>query len=144
MLRLSMLSGVGRVLIKPKNEKKERYMTLLAPEKIDVTTLPSVRFEERRALPQTPGVYFALIDPATILYIGQAKSLLFRWHNHHRVQEFYRIENLRIAYIEIEDGTMLTTLEKSFIHYFDPPLNRPTPPLLRWRNRGKKGYIHTP
>lgn len=67
---------------------------------MDVTTLPSVEFADRRALPRKPGVY-VVSDATGVVYVGQAQSIRDRWRNHHRSVDLVTLSDVRIAWTEV-------------------------------------------
>jgi hypothetical protein len=99
-------------------------MNLLAPETINLSSLPALPLAERHRLPDVPGIYFVMDAADTVHYIGRTKSLWSRWHAHHRRTQFSGIADLRIAYLIVTDSALLPQIEEALIDYFAPLLNR--------------------
>jgi hypothetical protein len=94
-------------------------------ERLDPFSLPSVSFDERDELPEVSGIYFAISQAKTILYIGKASSIRKRWTSHHRFEELKPYKEVRIAWFTYitQDDEQLTELEKDCICHFKPSLN---------------------
>ncbi|MBD2303033.1 GIY-YIG nuclease family protein [Nostoc sp. FACHB-190] len=98
---------------------------MIQPSLIDFKQLPSVSLNQLHTLPMMAGVYF-VTNFDTIQYIGKAASLKSRWLNHHRIEQFRMLPNVRVHYLLITDVneiTKLEVIEKAFIEYFTPLLN---------------------
>lgn len=95
-----------------------------------VDSLPSVSLEDRKLLPDSPGIYLAIAEDMTVLYVGQSTRVRTRWWQHHRFYELKEIGNVRIAWVTVSDPTLLLGIEKALISHFNPPLNG-SPVLLR-------------
>ncbi len=93
------------------------------PITITPSALPSLPLNERRDLPDTAAIYFVLAGNA-VLYIGQSVSLQQRWLAHHRFAQLNEYENCRIAWMQVDDASLLDGLEQACIAYFSPVLNR--------------------
>lgn len=103
-------------------------MPTARPPKIDVQTipllaLPSLPFGERRRLPRCPAIYFVLNAAGTVLYIGQSINLAVRWVAHHRAMKLQEKQATRIAWLALDDVTLLDDIESACIAYFDPICN---------------------
>lgn len=97
--------------------------TAIAPELIDVFSLPSVPFSARRKLPHCPAIYFVL-EGKSVIYIGQTNSLLLRWQAHNKRKELRkRGTELSIAWIEFSGEELLCQIEQALINWFKPELN---------------------
>lgn len=96
---------------------------MISPESIDLATLPSVALCDRSALPTAPAIYFCLGAEGEVLYIGKTINLMQRWTAHHRYNQLKNIKNVRLSWLECSDISLLAEIEKSLIHWFDPPLN---------------------
>ena len=99
------------------------------PQRIDVQTipllaLPSLPFVERRRLPRCAAIYFVLNADGTVLYIGQSINLAVRWAAHHRAAKLIKHQATRIAWLVMEDETLLNAVESACIAYFEPLCNR--------------------
>jgi hypothetical protein len=97
----------------------------MTPQSINPSALPFVSFADRKQLPSGPGVYFVM-DGATVIYIGRAVNLRNRWVAHHRLIQFRAISGARIVWLEINDVSLLDSVERACIDYFCPSLNRTT------------------
>jgi excinuclease UvrABC nuclease subunit len=89
---------------------------------IDISALPSLPLANRSGLPTCPAVYFAL-EGDRVLYIGRSRNLQQRWAIHHRYKQLQAISNVRIAWLECSDPSLLTEIEMALIRQFLPPLN---------------------
>lgn len=85
--------------------------------------LPSVRIADRKQLPKSPGIYFAVNANNEVLYIGKAVNLHKRWHRHHRYIELCSIEDIRLCWIETAEIDALEEAEETLIERFSPLLN---------------------
>lgn len=96
--------------------------------------LPAVSLANRSQLPAAPGIYFAIDEAGAILYIGRARNLLARWKGttHHRLKELMATNGVRLAYLTIEDESILATVEVALIARFSPILNQGAH-STRWR-----------
>ena len=96
---------------------------MIDPTTITPTALPAVALDERSDLPTHAAIYFVLAGD-TVLYIGQAGSLLQRWAAHHRLlQQFNEYGNCRIAWVHVDDPSLLDDLEAACKAHFQPVLN---------------------
>jgi len=84
--------------------------------------LPSVSIDERRELPDTAAIYFVLTGTA-VLYIGQSVSLRQRCLAHHRLAQLNERGGCRIAWMMVDDTSLLDELEQACITHFQPVLN---------------------
>jgi hypothetical protein len=110
-------------------------------------TLPSVAFGNRKALPTCPAIYFVLNAQGTVLYIGQSSNLATRWATHHQAGHLRTQQATRIAWLVMDDVTLLNAVEAACIAYFAPACNdvrRPVDPARPWKKRGPqpKGYVN--
>ncbi|MHC5778947.1 GIY-YIG nuclease family protein [Nostoc sp.] len=70
--------------------------------KINPLELPFVSFQERKILPASSGIYFAISSNDKILYIGRSTNLRNRWKSHHReVQLKSQSEDIRLAWLQV-------------------------------------------
>jgi hypothetical protein len=94
-------------------------------ETVNLLDLPSVALTDRATLPNCSAIYFALSPDNTVLYIGKARNLAFRWRGktHHRYFELAGMGNVRIAWLIVSDPMLLNGVEAACIAYFRPPLN---------------------
>jgi hypothetical protein len=90
---------------------------------IPVLTLPSVPFAERRSLPGCAAIYFVLDGQDTVLYIGCSVNLAERWRAHHQARKLTDKGATRIAWLVMDDVTLLAGVEAACIVYFEPPCN---------------------
>ncbi|MBH8565902.1 GIY-YIG nuclease family protein [Nostoc sp. CENA67] len=92
--------------------------------KINPLELPSVSFQERKILPASPGIYFAISSNDEILYIGRTSNLRNRWKSHHRAVQFKsQSQNIRLAWLQVDDETLLPEIEAALIEHFAPAFN---------------------
>lgn len=86
---------------------------------LDLRSLPSVSFVERKYLPCSSGIYL-VIRKNEVLYIGKSANIRDRWKSHHQsslVEEFDRI-----AWWELPKES-LNEAELRLIERFNPCLN---------------------
>ncbi len=88
----------------------------------DVLSLPSLSLDDRRDLPDTAAIYVVLAGN-TVLYIGQSVSLQQRWLAHHRLKQLNEHGGCRIAWLTVDDVSLLDELEQACIAHFHPSLN---------------------
>jgi hypothetical protein len=100
------------------------------PTTINPLALPSLSLANRSALPTCPAVYFAL-EGDRVLYVGRASNLQQRWTTHHRYSQLKGINNVRIAWLECSDPSLLPEIEAALIEYLQPELNGSPSPLPR-------------
>jgi hypothetical protein len=96
---------------------------MITPESIDFSVLPSLCLTRRSELPEVPAIYFAIDSLDQIQYIGRSVNIRSRWLNHHRKSDLEIVGNIRIAWIELEELTLLGKIEQELIDYFVPRLN---------------------
>lgn len=94
---------------------------MIEPSKIQVSELPSVALEDKKQLPQSAVIYFAIANQS-IQYIGKSVDARNRWRNHHRYHQLLEMGGARIAYLEC-DMDLLDQVEIALINHFRPPLN---------------------
>lgn len=91
---------------------------------IDPLALPSLPLGERSHLPNCPAIYFVM-QGECVLYIGQTVNLTLRLATHNRLKQFAKmVGNIRIAWLECSDTTLLRKVEAALIEQFQPELNR--------------------
>lgn len=96
----------------------------MKPTSIDPLTLPSLPLTNHRKLPNCPAIYFVLDDSETVLYIGRTGNLQQRWIAHHRWSQFANFSgNVRVAWMECTDASLLLESERVLIEHFQPLLN---------------------
>lgn len=98
-------------------------MTNIDFKSLNPLLLPSLPLEQRKSLPICSAIYFAIDANNIIQYIGIASSLKSRWAAHHKENELIKIGNIRLAWLEVSDKSLLPTIEKALINWFNPPLN---------------------
>lgn len=103
---------------------------ILKLNEIDPFLLESVEIDNRDNLPEESGIYFVR-DTENLYYIGMTKNLQERWYNHHRQDDFDKINNLKIAYLRGIPQSYLNSCETTLIEYFEPQLNIKNNPLLK-------------
>lgn len=99
-------------------------MSIFAPESFDLSALPRLPLADKRELPNTSAVYFALSSRGRVLYIGRSVDLCERLRRHHRVPLLEALGGVKIAWIEQSNSFALLRLETTLIQYFNPPLNK--------------------
>ena len=98
----------------------------------------SVPLEDRRQLPQKPGVY-AVIKRKKIYYIGVSINLNRRWQgkSHHRFAQAEKLGHSRLHYVLLPKHDA-KTLEKQLIAQYSPPWNYSKVPVtlqVNWLKR---------
>jgi len=96
---------------------------MINPSEICPDSLPSVAIDDRKKLPETPCVYFAIDSDNVIQYIGRSLNPRQRWAKHHRTPQLVEMGGVRIAYLEMSDSELLPEVEKALIDWFAPSLN---------------------
>lgn len=96
---------------------------MINPSEIDLLALPSLHLDDKKHLPQCPGVYFAIDSNDKVQYIGISQDIKARWSQHHRENQLNGIGQIKIAYLEISELDMLRDVETALINWFTPPLN---------------------
>lgn len=99
---------------------------MINPKSISPYTLPSCLLEARENFPEISCIYFAIDSSGQIQYVGRAVNLRNRWRkaHHHRTNELEKIGNIKIAWLEIEDSSLLFSIEAICIKQFKPLLNK--------------------
>jgi excinuclease UvrABC nuclease subunit len=92
------------------------------PTVINPLALPSLPLANRSTLPSCPAVYFVL-EGDRVLYIGRSRNLQQRWIAHHRYSQLQGFNNVRIAWLECSEPSLLPEIETALIEYFQPSLN---------------------
>lgn len=90
---------------------------------VNPLALPFVLLEQRSQLPATPAIYFAINAIGTIQYIGRSTNLQERWINHHRYSQLFDMGNVKIAWLDVSEPSLLPEIEKALIDWFQPRLN---------------------
>lgn len=93
------------------------------PETVPFLALPWMLFSQRNNLPKRAAVYFICDGNGKVLYIGQSINIRQRWTTHERITQCGELSYCRIAWLDIEDHTLLTLIEDACIDYFSPPWN---------------------
>lgn len=100
-------------------------------EQISIHQLPSVPLELRRTLPNCTAIYLLLAFNNIPIYIGQAGKkyggLVLRWQNHQNLIKNAPATiypNLKIAWIECSNDSILDIVEYSLIQHFKPMFNK--------------------
>lgn len=96
---------------------------MILPESINLSALPSLPLANRKQLPPILGIYFAIDSLGVVQYIGQSVNIRNRWLRHHRQSQLEAAGNIRIAWAEVSESSLLNQIEQALIDYFDPPLN---------------------
>jgi len=108
-------------------------MSAFTPGQIYLPDLPSLPLNDRQKLPSIACIYFVL-ENDWLVYIGRSRDLRFRWRQHHRYHDFQDLENVKIAWLEISEPSLLHEIEMALIAWFEPYLNR-TPSNPAWIER---------
>jgi GIY-YIG catalytic domain len=111
---------------------------------IDPFKLPSLPLAWNSALPKCPAIYFAISENHQIFYIGSSTNLHSRWLNHNRFQELKNLGDVRVAWLQVLDISVLGLLESQAIRAYKPPLNIRRAKgdgsgCIYWRTVTKKG-----
>lgn len=97
---------------------------MINPETIELNCLPYLSLLQRKDLPEVSGIYFLINNQGVIQYIEQSINLKQRWQRHHRLSQLEELSDVRIAWLEVSDRSLLLEIEKALIHWFKPLLNR--------------------
>ncbi|MFB2976556.1 hypothetical protein [Microseira sp. BLCC-F43] len=93
-------------------------------ETVDPLTLPSLPLATRAELPNCPAIYFVLNGDA-VLYIGRTSNLYQRWIADHRWHQLKVMSgDIRIAWLECGDASLLSEIETALIKHIQPCLNQ--------------------
>lgn len=94
------------------------------PETVDPLALPSLPLATRAELPNCPAIYFVLNGDA-VVYIGRTNNLYQRWVAHHRWHQLKLMTgDIRIAWLECSDASLLSEIETALIEHFKPSFNQ--------------------
>ena len=110
------------------------------PEKIRLNELPFVPLDQRIELPEKPCIYFVLTPEEEILYIGRSRNLRLRWLSHHRLPDLKKIEGVRVAYLHIDQPSLLPQIEQAMIEWFNPRLNKTSVATAKQKRLSLKGF----
>lgn len=97
---------------------------MIKPQEINLNDLPCVPLNKKKELPTVAGIYFAIDAQGKVQYIGRTKNLKNRWTRHHRESQLNELTNIKIAYLEISEISLLSEIERALIKWFKPFLNR--------------------
>ena len=103
--------------------KNKKNLLKLEPHSIPLLALPFVPMAERKRLPRLAAIYFVLNAQGTVLYVGQSINLAMRWAAHHRTTKLIEHQATRIAWLVMDDETLLNAVESACIAYFAPLCN---------------------
>lgn len=92
-------------------------------EFLSLLTLPSVPFEQRRGLPDSPAIYFVMNARRFLLYVGQTNNLARRWYRHQHLALLRECQAAYLAWLVPHDFALLPAIEAVFIAGFRPPCN---------------------
>ena len=95
-----------------------------------ILSYPSALVADTRALPNKPGVYYAVKD-SQVLYVGKALSLRQRWSgsNHKQKERLLRMGGVVLFYRLVGEHRLLLEEAKE-IQLFNPLLNKQKPSPL--------------
>lgn len=96
---------------------------MIDPKSLKISNLPSVTLKDKKLLPESSGIYFAIDSQGTIQYIGRSIDINQRWKAHHRSQQLKDIGNIKIAYLLVSEESLLDVIESALIEWFQPKLN---------------------
>jgi len=68
-------------------------------------------------------IYFVVNGERDIIYIGRAVHLAHRWMHHHRIDYLSALTRVTIAWLAVDDITLLNAIEKACIVHFSPLIN---------------------
>lgn len=95
---------------------------MIAPEFIDIAKLPSLSLTDRKRLPSVAACYLVL-QKETVIYIGRTKNILNRWRGHQLLSKIKSLPDIRIAWVQVSDVSILPGVEAALIAYFTPQFN---------------------
>lgn len=90
--------------------------------KKDIFSLDNVPYNERRFLPDSPGVYL-FVDGASVLYVGQSKNIRSRCSSHPKAKEVSALSDMKIYWIQCRSIEM-RFIERLLMCLYCPTLNR--------------------
>lgn len=93
-------------------------------EAINIQSLPSLFVLKRDELPEVSSVYFVVNQDNDVEYIGRTKNLRKRWKAHHLLNLLGKDNSLRIAWLKVDNQSLLSEIEKTLIKRFNPNFNR--------------------
>lgn len=96
---------------------------MLNPQTVNPLSLPSLPLEWRTALPECPGIYFVIDANGTVQYIGRSANIRQRWTSHNKLEALKEFTEIKLAWLEVSDKALLSSVEDALINYFQPPLN---------------------
>lgn len=96
---------------------------MISPRSIDLNSLSSLSLEERKQLPKVSGVYFAIDSLGVVQYIGRSVNINKRWKKHHKLDQLEKQPGIKIAYLQIDEISLLPKIEEALINWFQPCLN---------------------
>lgn len=107
---------------------------------INPLALPSVSLKQRSQLPTTPCIYFAIDNQGVVHYVGRSINLRKRWvdHHHHRLDQLSELTDVRLAWFEVGEITILPVIEVALIRWFRPVLNGSTKTSIKTAARPKR------
>lgn len=119
---------------------------MINTQDIDPLVLPFVVLEERSRLPTTPCIYFAIDDQNVVHYVGRALNPRQRWKQHHLYKRLSAMNNIRIAYLWVDNPELLSDLEWDWCFKLKPELNKCIPHLgvrgeKQWSNMGVRTWL---
>jgi len=90
-------------------------------EKVDISALESVEYENRRLLPSAPGVYL-FVRFSSVLYVGQSENIKNRCSKHLKAKEIPDLSRVRIHWIQCRSREM-RFIERLLMCLYQPVLN---------------------
>lgn len=97
---------------------------------MNLDKLPRVPFQQKDQLPCSSGVYIAMDEQMTPLYVGMSQNLRQRLATHHRLKQLKSLRCAVIAWIEAPSAE-IALLEKRTIEALLPQLNNTLVPRNR-------------
>lgn len=96
---------------------------MILPASVDLNSLPSVPLSQAHSLPAIAALYFCLSNSQP-LYIGITGDLNRRWQAHHKTIALLNYSDVKIHYLAIAPEQVTDNLERQFIDYWQPSLNK--------------------
>lgn len=93
---------------------------------LNFTAAPSIDISIdgfKKALPDTPCVYFVLGADGQVVYVGKTVNLRARWGNHHCLSRAKNRTDMKLAWLEAPPA-FLAVIEAMFILSFKPEWNQ--------------------
>lgn len=93
------------------------------PKDFNPLDLPFATIDLLREIPKKQGIYFVISETEEILYVGKSTNLQQRLRGHHRLAQFKKLGTVKIAWVLLEDSSLLNRAEELLIRRYSPKHN---------------------